>query len=123
MERMRTLIADDEPLARDRLRGMLGQEAEVELIGECASGPEAIAAIRAQTPDLVFLDLQMPGCDGLEVAEHMSAEKRPVIIFVMAHDRYAVEAFKVGAVDYLLKPFDRERLHAALRRAAEQLRA
>jgi two-component system LytT family response regulator len=123
MEHVRALIADDEPLARDRLRAMLRAEATVELVAECKSGPEAIANIREQTPDVAFLDLQMPGCDGLAVVAEIAPAQRPAVVFVTAHDRYAVDAFKVGAVDYLLKPFDRERLQTALRRATEHLRA
>jgi two-component system LytT family response regulator len=120
---MRTLIADDEPLARDRLRAMLRAEPAVELIGECVNGPETVAAIRAQRPDLVLLDLQMPGCDGLAVVAELSAEDRPAVVFVTAHDRHAVDAFRVGAVDYLMKPFDRERLQTALHRAASHCEA
>jgi two-component system LytT family response regulator len=120
---MRVLIADDEPLARSRLRAMLRQEPAVEIIGECATGPDAIAVIRAEAPDAVFLDLQMPGCDGLTVAAEQPVENRPVIVFVTGHDRHAVDAFRLGATDYLLKPFDQERLRAALQRIGEHLRA
>ena len=120
--KIRTLIVDDEPLARDRLRGFLKTESAVEVIGECGSGTEAIATIRATMPDLVFLDMQMPGCDGLQVLAELPEEKRPAIIFATAHERFAVDAFDVAAVDYLLKPFDRERLQQALRRAQEHLR-
>ncbi|MES1167647.1 MAG: response regulator transcription factor, partial [Oleiharenicola lentus] len=119
--KIRTLIVDDEPLARDRLRGFLKAEATVEVIGECGSGPEAIALIKAATPDLVFLDMQMPGCDGLQVIARLPEEKRPAIIFATAHEQFAVDAFDVAAVDYLLKPFDRDRLRQALRRAQEHL--
>lgn len=120
--KIRTLLVDDEPLARDRLRGFLKTESTVEVIGECGSGTEAIAAIRATMPDLVFLDMQMPGCDGLQVLAELPEEKRPAIIFATAHERFAVDAFDVAAVDYLLKPFDRERLQQALHRAQEHLR-
>lgn len=120
---MRAMIVDDETLARDRLRGMLRSEASIEIVGECASGPEAVDMIREARPDVVFLDLQMPGCDGIAVATQFAPEQRPAIVFVTAHDRYAVDAFKVGAIDYLLKPFDRERLQVALRRVAEDLRS
>ncbi len=120
--KIRTLLVDDEPLARERLRGFLKTESTVEVIGECSSGTEAIATIRATTPDLVFLDMQMPGCDGLQVLAELPEEKRPAIIFATAHERFAVDAFDVAAVDYLLKPFDRERLQQALRRAQEHLR-
>ena len=120
--KIRTLIVDDEPLARDRLRGFLKAEAAVEVIGECGSGPEAVAMIKAATPDLVFLDMQMPGCDGLEVIARLPGEQRPAIIFATAHERFAVDAFDLAAVDYLLKPFDRDRFQQALRRAQDQLR-
>ena len=119
--KIRTLIVDDEPLARDRLRGFLKAEAAVEVIGECGSGPEAIAMIKAATPDLVFLDMQMPGCDGLQVIAQLPEARRPAIIFATAHERFAVDAFDLAAVDYLLKPFDRERFQQALRRAQDQL--
>lgn len=120
---LRTLIVDDEPLARDRLRGMLQRDAGIEIIGECGSGPEAIEAIRRERPDLVFLDVQMPGCDGLQVVAGLEPKERPAVVFVTAHDSFAVDAFAVDAVDYLLKPFDSERLHAAVRRAQDQIRA
>ncbi len=119
--KIRTLIVDDEPLARDRLRGFLKAEASVEVLGECGSGPEAIAMIKAATPDLVFLDMQMPGCDGLQVIAQLPEGKRPAIIFATAHERFALDAFDVAAVDYLLKPFDRERFQQALRRAQDHL--
>jgi two-component system LytT family response regulator len=120
--KIRTLIVDDEPLARDRLRAFINSEPTVELIGECSSGTEAIASIRRDAPDLVFLDMQMPGCDGLEVLAEFAAEKRPAVIFATAHEEFAVDAFDVAAVDYLLKPFDRERFQQALRRAHDYLR-
>ena len=119
--KIRTLIVDDEPLARDRLRGFLKAESTVEVIGECGSGPEAIALIKAATPDLVFLDMSMPGCDGLQVIAQLPEDKRPAIIFATAHERFAVDAFDVAAVDYLLKPFDRDRFQQALRRAQDHL--
>jgi len=118
--KIRTLIVDDELLARDRLRGFLRSEPDVEIIGECGTGPEALAAIRSVAPDLVFLDMQMPGCDGLEVIAQLPEERRPAIIFATAHEEFAVDAFDVAAVDYLLKPFDRDRLRQALQRAREQ---
>jgi two-component system, LytTR family, response regulator len=119
--KLRTLIVDDEPLARDRLRGFLKAEPAVEVIGECSSGTEAVAMIRAATPDLIFLDMQMPGCDGLQVVAQLPEERKPAIIFATAHERFAVDAFDVAAVDYLLKPFDRERFQQALRRAQDYL--
>ncbi len=119
--KIRTLIVDDEPLARDRLRGFLKAEPAFELIGECGSGTDAIAAIRRAAPDLVFLDMQMPGCDGLQVLAEIPEVQRPAIVFATAHERFAVDAFDVAAVDYLLKPFDRERFLQALRRVLEHL--
>jgi two-component system LytT family response regulator len=116
---IRTLIVDDEPLARDRLRGFLKSESDVEVIGECGSGTEAIAAIRSAAPDLVFLDMQMPGCNGLQVLAEVPETKRPAIVFATAFEKFAVDAFDVAAVDYLLKPFDRDRFQQALRRVRE----
>ena len=123
MNKIRTLLVDDEPLARDRLRGMLKDEPAIELVGECGNGTDAIATIRSIPLDLIFLDMQMPGCDGLQVLEALPAKNRPAVIFATAHERFALDAFEVQAVDYLLKPFDRERLQVAVRRAQEQLRA
>lgn len=122
-DKLRVLIVDDEPLARERLRGMLRAEPSVEIVGECASGTEAIATIKASPIDLIFLDMQMPGCDGLQVLAGIPENNRPAVIFATAHEQFAVDAFEVQAVDYLLKPFDRERFQTALRRAQEYLRA
>src|SRR6476619_6354964 len=118
---MRTLIVDDEPLARERLRALLAQESDVEVVGECADGRSAVAAIRDLDPDLVFLDVQMPTLDGLGVVAEVGPERMPATVFVTAYDRYAVRAFDVNAVDYLLKPFDRDRFAAAVRRAKDQV--
>jgi len=117
----RTLIVDDEPLARERLRQLLEPEAEIELVGECADGREAVAAIREKSPDLVFLDVQMPELTGFEVLEQVRGGRMPVIVFVTAHDQFALKAFEVHAVDYLLKPFDRDRFQTALRRALDHI--
>lgn len=122
MKKIRTLIVDDESLARDRLRQLLQKEAEVEIIGDCADGRTAVAMIQKEAPDLVFLDVQMPELDGFGVAEAIGAGARPVIVFVTAHDKFALRAFEIHAVDYLLKPFDRERFQKALRRALEQVK-
>jgi len=118
---IRTLIVDDEPLARERLRGFLKAEADLEVIGECGSGTEAIATIRSAAPDLVFLDMQMPGCNGLQVLAELPEDRRPAIVFATAHEKFAVDAFDVSAVDYLLKPFDRDRFAQALRRVRDHM--
>jgi two-component system, LytTR family, response regulator len=114
---LRVLIADDEALARQRLEDLLRKEEAVEVVGTVDDGQQAVAAIRALRPDLVFLDVQMPGRSGLEVVREVGAESMPATIFVTAYDRYALEAFDVAAVDYLLKPFDDERFEQAFRRA------
>jgi len=116
---IRALIVDDEPLARRSVAAMLAGEADVEVIGECASGGEATAAIRAERPDLVFLDVQMPDGDGFEVLEALGCDLPPAVVFVTAYDRYALRAFEVGAIDYLLKPFDEARFAKVLARARD----
>jgi DNA-binding LytR/AlgR family response regulator len=121
--KLRILIADDEPLARARLLALLPKDVAIEIVGEYASGTEAVEAIRRDKPDIAFLDMQMPGCDGLQVVGGLAPEERPAIVFVTAHDKFAVDAFGVRAVDYVLKPFDRERLETALERAAEYVSA
>lgn len=119
---MKVLIVDDEPLARDRVREFLKGEAGVEVVGECGNGREAIAAVRTHAPDLVFLDVQMPGMSGFEVLEAARGERMPFVIFVTAYDHHALRAFEYHALDYLLKPFDRERFRRALAYAREQTR-
>jgi two-component system LytT family response regulator len=119
--KIRTLIVDDEPLARERIRTLLIDELDVEIIGECANGGEAVAAMQNRKPELLFLDVQMPELNGFGVLEKIGTEKIPAIIFVTAYDQYALRAFDVHAVDYLLKPFDRERFHQALHRARLQI--
>jgi two-component system LytT family response regulator len=121
MARIRTLIVDDEPLARQRLRALLENEPDIEVIGECAGGKEAVASIRERAPDLVFLDVQMPSPDGFGVIEEVGADRMPAVVFVTAFDRHALRAFEVQALDYLLKPFDRERFGKALNRARAQV--
>jgi two-component system LytT family response regulator len=118
----RTLIVDDEDLARDRLRQLLAEQPDIEIVGECADGNAAVAAIKTQLPDLVFLDIQMPELDGFAVLEATNIEPMPVIVFVTAYDKFALRAFEVHAADYLLKPFDRERFESALRRALERIK-
>jgi len=119
--KIRALIVDDEPLARRRIRRMLAHHADVEIIGDSANGRDAIMVIRDQAPDLVFLDVLMPEMDGFAVLEALGAEAMPLIIFVTAYDQYALRAFEVYALDYLLKPFDRQRFDKALQRAKSRL--
>ena len=113
---IRTIIVDDVELARERIRILL-EDPEVEIVAECANGREAVRAIRDLKPDLVFLDVQMPKVGGFEVVEAVGVEEMPAVIFVTAYDEYALRAFEAGAVDYLLKPFDQERLNRAVARA------
>ena len=120
--KLRALIVDDEPPARAILRQMLKDDPEVEIIGECANGKEALIALTAKSPDLLFLDIQMPEMDGFALLEALDSGQMPTVIFVTAYDRYAVRAFEVAAVDYLLKPFNHARLAKALRRAKSDLR-
>lgn len=118
---VRCLVVDDEPLGRDRITGILRTVPLVEIVGTCSDGAEAIEAIAALEPDLLFLDVQMPEVDGFGVLAAIPSARRPEVIFVTAHDRYALKAFDVHAQDYLLKPFDPDRLHAAFARAAERI--
>ena len=120
---IRTLIVDDEPLAREGLRVRLGLERDIALIGEAGDGPRAIELIRRELPDLVLLDVQMPGMDGFEVLARVAGDCLPAVIFVTAHDRYAVRAFEVHAVDYLLKPLDAARLRDAVERVRHAVQA
>jgi two-component system LytT family response regulator len=119
--RIKTLIVDDEPLARRNLRVLLEADPGVELVGEASGGAEALALIAEHSPDLVFLDVQMPEMDGFGVLERLEAERLPVVIFVTAFDKYALKAFDFHALDYLLKPFDDSRFEKALARAKQQL--
>ncbi len=118
---IRVLIVDDEPLARERIRTLLREEADVEIVGECGDGPAAVEAVRRLQPDLLLLDVQMPGMDGFGVLRALEPTRCPEVIFVTAYDRHAVKAFEVHAVDYLLKPFKPARIREALRRARERL--
>ena len=120
--RIRALVIDDEPLARDMIREMLAGDPEVEIVAECANGREAVEAIRSLSPDLIFLDIQMPELGGFEVLESFEANQVPYVIFATAYDQYAVRAFEVHAFDYLLKPFDQERFDAAWQRAKAQVK-
>jgi len=121
MEKIRTMIVDDEPLARRGIRAQLKEEKDIEIISECRNGSEAVAAIEKQSPDLVFLDVQMPELDGFGVLDAVGVERMPAVIFVTAYDRYALRAFEVHALDYLLKPFDDERFGKAVQRARRQI--
>ena len=121
MNRIRVLIVDDEPIARRGVRLQLKGEREIEIVGECANGFEAVEAIQTLAPDLVFLDVQMPEMDGFEVIEAIGVEQMPRVIFVTAYDQYTLRAFEVHALDYLLKPFDRERFLKALNHARSSL--
>lgn len=121
--KIRALIVDDEPPARRNVALLLHADPEIEVLGECGSGKDAIAAIRNVSPDLVFLDVQMPECDGFDVLEMLGGAHQPVIIFVTAYDQYALRAFEAGALDYLLKPFDNARFDRALARAKEKISA
>lgn len=117
-----TLIADDEKLARSNLTILLRRDPEIEIVSECGSGGEALSQIRSRRPDLVFLDVQMPECDGFDVLELLGGEQPPAFVFVTAYDQYALRAFEAGALDYLLKPFSNVRFVKALDRAKERVR-
>src|SRR5919106_5016001 len=121
MKKIRTLIVDDEPLARERIRALLTEQPDVEVIGEARDGEEAVQMILSHEPDLVFLDIQMPKMDGFEVIRTVGADNMPLVVFVTAYDQHALKAFEVRALDYLLKPFDRERFTEALQRARKQI--
>ena len=121
MSKIKTLIVDDEPLGREAVRNFLSRDPEIELAGESTDGAQAVAAIQQQRPDLVFLDVQMPEMDGLDVIANVGPENMPVTVFVTAHDKYTLQAFDANALDYLLKPFDAERFHQSLKRAKKQI--
>jgi two-component system, LytTR family, response regulator len=121
MNPIRAVIVDDEPLARRGIRAQLREQKDIEIVSECRNGREAIAAIQQQEPDLVFLDVQMPELDGFEVLNAVGVERMPAVIFVTAYDSYALRAFEVHALDYLLKPFDDERFAHAIKRARDHL--
>src|SRR6516164_5441431 len=116
-----TLIVDDEPLAREGLRMLLSRDPEIAFIPEARNGQEAVAAIRNSRPDLVFLDVQMPEMNGFEVVREVGAQRMPPVVFVTAHDRFAIQAFEINAIDYLLKPVTEERFAQALARAKARI--
>jgi len=123
MSRIRALIADDEPLARERIRSLLSGEADVEVCGECGDGLEAVEAIERLSPDLVFLDIRMPELDGLGVVDAVGADRIPLVVFVTAFDEFALDAFDRHALDYVLKPIDPERFRRTVQRAVEWIRS
>lgn len=121
--RLRAIVADDEVLAREGLRLLLSEDSEIEIVAECANGRETIAALKMQQADVLFLDIQMPGIDGFEVIEQAGESHLPAIVFVTAHNEYAIKAFEVEALDYLTKPVELERLRQTLRRVKERVAA
>jgi two-component system LytT family response regulator len=121
-DKIRVLLVDDEPLALRGLKLRLAACPEVEIIGECANGREAVKEIKASSPDLVFLDIQMPGLDGFGVVRAMIGAPAPLFIFVTAYDKYAIDAFEANALDYIVKPVEEERLNDAIHRAREALK-
>ncbi|HEY1976680.1 MAG TPA: LytTR family DNA-binding domain-containing protein [Candidatus Baltobacteraceae bacterium] len=119
--RTRAIVVDDEPLARRNVTALLSGHRDIAVVGECASGAEALAEIRRLNPDLVFLDVEMPECGGFDVLEMLGVATPPAIVFVTAYDTYALRAFEAGALDYLLKPFDTDRFARAIARALERI--
>src|SRR5215470_10900772 len=121
MTKIRTLVVDDEPVARARVVSLLKQEDDIEVIGECANGRQAMSVIESTSPDLLFLDIQMPEVNGLDLARTIQSSGTPAVVFVTAYDEYALRAFEVHALDFLLKPFSAERFRSALGHAREQV--
>ncbi len=121
--KIRTIIVDDEELARDRIQSLLEMQPDVDIVAICTDGVMALEAIEKHRPDLVFLDVQMPGMDGFEVVEHIDQANAPAIVFVTAHDGHAIRAFEIHALDFLLKPFDQTRFEKALDRARGKIRS
>ena len=121
MTKIRTLVVDDEPIARARVVSLLKLEADIEVVGECANGRQAVSAIESTRPDLLFLDIQMPEVNGVDLARTIQSSGAPAVVFVTAYDEYAVKAFEVHALDYLLKPFSAERFRSALGHAREHV--
>jgi two-component system LytT family response regulator len=122
MQKLRTIIVDDEPLALKLLRTVLSEIADVEIVAECSNGKQAVEAATELEPELIFLDIQMPGMNGFDVIKSMQAEIMPMVVFVTAYDQYAVDAFDVHAVDYVLKPLDSERIARSVERAIDRLK-
>ena len=121
MDTIRTVVIDDEPLARDKIKGFLTEEPDIDIVAECDNGLAAVDAIQRKAPDLVFLDVQMPEMNGFGVLKEVGPERSPAVIFVTAFDQYALQAFDVHAIDFLLKPFDRARFRTAVDRARTQI--
>src|SRR5436305_7686435 len=121
--KLRVLVADDESLARERIIGLLQAEADIEVVGQCRNGLETVKAIEEHRPDLILLDIKMPGLSGFEVLRSLDPNKLPAVIFVTAYDKHAIEAFDVHALDYLLKPYQPERFKQAIERARQHLRS
>lgn len=119
--KLKALIADDEPLARERLRFLLSGDGEIEIVGECRNGREVIAALREKPPDVLFLDIRMPAAGGFDVIEQIGAARMPVTVFITAHNHYALKAFEVQALDYLTKPIEPERLQQTLVRVKKRV--
>jgi two-component system LytT family response regulator len=122
MSGIRAVIADDERLARQKLRLLLARELDIEVAAECSDGAQTVAAVHAYQPELLFLDVRMPNLDGFEVLERIALASMPIVVFTTAYDQYAIKAFEASALDYLLKPFDQKRLHRTLERVRDQLR-
>lgn len=119
---IKALVVDDEFLGRERICSLLSEHADIKIVGECVNGREAVEAIQKLKPDLVFLDVQMPKIDGFEVVEIIGTENMPAVVFVTAYDEYAIQAFEINAIDYLLKPFDKERFEKAVDRAKREIK-
>ncbi|MGA9417904.1 MAG: response regulator, partial [Candidatus Cybelea sp.] len=120
---IRTLVVDDEPLARSNVLALLKRDPQIEIVGQSGGGADALADIARLSPDLVFLDVEMPECDGFDVLEMLGSKAAPAIVFVTAYEKYALAAFDAGALDYVLKPFDDMRFELALTRAKERIAA
>jgi len=121
MHKIRTLIVDDEPPARKLMRHLLSQYPDFVVIGECSNGEQALRIIKKEEPEVVFLDVQMPGLDGFGVLENLKTEALPIVIFVTAYDKYAIRAFEASAIDYVLKPYDHQRLDKAITRVRQNI--
>lgn len=120
-QKIHTVIADDEVLARQKLQILLDAEPGIEVVAQCRTAKEALAALKVHKPDLLLLDVQMPDADGFELLKRVPADQMPIVIFTTAYDQYAIRAFEAHALDYLLKPFDQERLHGALERVRNEM--